>query len=88
MKKYQLESVASLTAIALLSLSAPAYAQDEAADAAEEFAGFGIGDLHVGASAPALFVVEQGPPRHAPQLVGRGGAHAVAQRNRGKLTRC
>jgi outer membrane receptor protein involved in Fe transport len=43
MKKYQLKSVASLTAIAFLSLAAPAYAQDAAADAAaeesEEYAG-------------------------------------------------
>ena len=43
MKKNELKSVASLTAIALLSIAAPAYAQEvgteEAADSAEDFAG-------------------------------------------------
>jgi outer membrane receptor protein involved in Fe transport len=36
MRKVELKSVASLTAIALLSLAAPAYAQDKPADAAAE----------------------------------------------------
>lgn len=42
MRKYQLNSVASLTAIAMLSVAAPAYAQDEAApaeEAADEYDG-------------------------------------------------
>jgi outer membrane receptor protein involved in Fe transport len=42
MRKYQLNSVASLTAIAMLSIAAPAYAQDEAApaeEAADEYDG-------------------------------------------------